>query len=333
MADSRAGTPAAAGGAPEDGPGADGSHARILRTYETAALGAEAILRRTAETGTPNLRAAVCVMQPIVESIQRREHAIIGLTAIRRRDDGTDRHSLNVGLLAVAMGHALGLQRRELTDLGVIGLLHDVGKLSVPPETLRKPGRLSPEERRILQRHPLAGACMLARTPGLTRLMCDAMEVCLLYHLNHDGSGYPALSQVRPSAATRIIAVADCFDALAGNRTYHERPPTPYQSYQYCSGQAGLRFDPGAVWALGRAVGRYPPGSLLQTQSGYTVLAVSPNPDDIDRPCCRILRHPDGTPGRPEEPIRWSPMPPQERIVRVLLPEECGVEARDLLAA
>jgi hypothetical protein len=69
------------------------------------------------------------------------------------------------------------------------------------------------------------------------------------------------------------------------------------------------------------------------TNSGFVVLVVSPNPEDLERPCCRVLRHPDGTSMTSGVPVLWSPMPPEERIARVLQPEECPIDPQALLAA
>jgi hypothetical protein len=127
--------------------------------------------------------------------------------------------------------------------------------------------------------------------------------------------------------------VADCFDAITAHRVYHKRPRSPFEGLQYLFGPARVAFDPAALWALARTVGLYPAGSVLLTESGYVVLALSPNPKDLRRPNCRVLVRPDGSLAPEEQPESWHPMPPHENVVRVLRPEEAPAGAGDLLAA
>jgi len=307
---------------------------RAKRMFWRAVLGTKKILLRARQTGRPDLRHAKRLVQPVVDSIMRHEYSIVGLTALKDHDEYTYAHCVNVSVLSVSMGQVLGLTRQALADLGVSALLHDMGKISVPAEVLQKPAALSAEEWQLMRRHPIEGVKMLIRMPGLSPLTIDAMRVCLEHHMNFDRTGYPDVSvEWGQSTLARIVAVADCFDAITAHRAYHKRPRSAFEGLQYMMGPTRVSFDPAVLWALARTVGLYPAGSVLQTESGYVVAAVSPNPNDVRRPNCRVLVRPDGTMEPEENAEMWTPMPPSEQVVRVLRPEEHTVDVGELLAA
>ena len=318
----------------ENAPQRQAERTRAKKVFWRAMLGAKKIVLRARRSGRPDLRHAKRVVQPIVDNIMKHEYSIVGLTALKDNDEYTYAHCVNVAILSVSMGQALGLPRQALADLGVAGLLHDLGKMAIPGEVLRKPGALTAEEWAQMRRHPLEGAMMIARMPGLSTVMLDAMRACLEHHLNYNRTGYPDVDLDWGQATmSRIVAMADCFDAITAHRAYERRPFTPFEALQILLGPNRVNFDPAVLWALVRAVGLYPAGTVLQTESGHVVLALSPNPDDGTRPHCRVLLRPDG--GAPDEdsPEQWEPMPGHERVLRVLLPEEVRQGTSSLLAA
>ena len=170
---------------------------RARRTYATAVRRTRRLLLRASRGGYVDIRSAQRIVHPMVDLMMVHESSIVGLTALKAHDDYTFAHCVNVAILSVGIGQTLGLNRGELADVGVAGLLHDVGKIHVPGEILRKPGKLTEEEWRAMQGHPLAGACMISRMPGVSRLMLDSMRVSLEHHLNSDGSGYPPVGEGR----------------------------------------------------------------------------------------------------------------------------------------
>jgi HD-GYP domain-containing protein (c-di-GMP phosphodiesterase class II) len=308
------------------------TRARVV--YQRALRGARSAILRTARTGKPPIRRVKRLVQPIVDSIMKSEYSIVGLTAIRQHDAHTYAHCVNVSVLAIAMGQRLGLSRNELADLGVAGLLHDIGKLTIPPEMLAKPGRFTPEEWRLMQRHPIEGLKTVARMPGLSLLTLVSMQVCLQHHVGAFGGGYPELRRpFHHATPARIVAVADCFEAMTAHRAYRGRPFTGYEALQQLLGHERGRFDPAALWALLRTIGLYPAGTIMLTMSGYMVLSLSPNSADPLRPHCRVLSRPDGTMPIEGDTALWSPMPLDEAVARVVVPEEFEFEVDRLLAA
>lgn len=133
-------------------------------------------------------------------------------------DEYTFTHSTNVCILNLAQAKAIGIDGRLLHDVGVAALLHDIGKLSVPDEILSKPGALSPEERALVQQHPVRGAHFLLATPGVPKL---AVVCSFEHHLRYDGTGYPEVSfGWTQNLCSQITAVSDYFDALRTKRSY-----------------------------------------------------------------------------------------------------------------
>ena len=261
------------------------------------------------------------------------EFSLVGLAAIKEHDEYTYAHCVNVSVVSIAIGQVLRLDRATLANLGVAALLHDIGKLAVPAEVLHKPGALSPEEWRSIQRHPLEGVKLVAQLPGLSTLMLDTMRVGFEHHLGLAGSGYPELPAPRvPGAFTRVVSVADVFDALTAHRAYRWRPFTGYEALRQLMNPGRVPYDPAVLWALVRCVGLYPAGTVLVTAAGHVALSLSPNPADPRRPFCRLLERPDGT--RLDDPAAtWEPMPPDQEVARVLSPEEWPGDVQKLLAA
>ncbi len=317
-----------------DEPGSDGERQRARRTYWRAVKGTQHLVASAAQTGRPALHLARRLVQPVVDSVLKDEYSILGLTALKDHDEYTYAHCVNVSVLSIGIGQILGFPRQALATLGVAALLHDLGKLAVPSAVLQKPGVLGPEEWVLIHRHPLEGAKMIARLPALSTLSLDSMRVALEHHVHVDRSGYPKSSgRGAPSTLARIVAVADFFDAVTSHRAYRKRPLTTYEGLRLLTGPERHRFDAAAVWGLVRTVGAYPAGTVMLTGSGHVVLSLSPNPRDPGRPHCRVLRRPDGSSPLPDSPEIWDPMPEQERVLRVLGPDELGVDVGALLAA
>jgi HD-GYP domain-containing protein (c-di-GMP phosphodiesterase class II) len=318
----------------DEKPTPQAERARARKVFWRAVHGTRKVMLRTRANGRPDLRQAKRLVQPIVDNIMKHEYSIVGLTALKDHDEYTYAHCVNVAVLSISMGQHLGLERQSLADLGVAGLLHDLGKMTIPGNVLRKPGALSPDEWVQMKRHPLEGALMIGRMPGLSSVMLDSMRASLEHHMNFNRTGYPDVEMDWGQATmSRIVALADCFDAITAHRAYHSRPRTAFEGLQILLGPNRVNFDPVVLWALVRAVGLYPAGTVLQTASGHVVLCTSPNPKDVTRPHCRVLMRPDGTTPSEEEPELWDPMPDSDFAHRVLLPEEHKVETSGLLAA
>jgi HD-GYP domain-containing protein (c-di-GMP phosphodiesterase class II) len=118
---------------------------RAKRVFWRAVLGTRKVLLRARQNGRPDLRQAKRLVQPVVDNFMRHEFSLVGMTAIKDHDEYTYAHCVNVSILSVGIGQALGLPRQVLADLGVAGLLHDIGKVAVPGDVLQ-PAALTRDE-------------------------------------------------------------------------------------------------------------------------------------------------------------------------------------------
>ncbi|HEV7846799.1 MAG TPA: HD domain-containing phosphohydrolase [Thermoleophilaceae bacterium] len=166
--------------------------------------------------------------------------------ALAEADGDTYDHSLEVAATATAVGRLLGLERTELIEVELGALLHDVGKLRVPPELLAKPGKLTPEERRVIRLHPEWGAEMVARIPGLEAVAL----IVRLHHERPDGGGYPhGITLERIPFASRIVSVCDAYGAMTKRRPYR-MPLRIGAALRELEQHAGTQFDADVVGAL-----------------------------------------------------------------------------------
>ena len=171
--------------------------------------------------------------------------------ALAEADGDTYHHSLEVAATAKVVGGRLGLARAELVEVELGALLHDVGKLRLPPHILAKPDRLSADERRLVRLHPEWGAEMVGRIPGLEAVAL----IVRLHHERPDGAGYPhGLSHERIPVASRIVSVCDAYGAMTKRRPYSE-PLDVHAALHELERHAGTQFDPDAVQALVSFVG------------------------------------------------------------------------------
>ena len=167
--------------------------------------------------------------------------AILPLAVVKGYDEYTFVHIINVGILSISLAEALGFSGQTIHDLGIAALLHDVGKMAVPPEILNKSGRFTDEEFKAMQVHPAEGARMLLRTRGVPDL---APLVAYEHHVRYDGGGYPKIpAGWKLSLASRICQIADVYDALRTDRPYRSGM-TVDKITRIMKGDAGTYFDP-----------------------------------------------------------------------------------------
>jgi HD domain len=170
------------------------------------------------EHGDLNLDAIEGIVVALAKTVEENLGAMIPMAALKSHDRYTATHITNVALLAMALAEAIELPPRQVHDVGIAALLHDVGKLEVPSEILNKPDRLSPDQLERMKRHPEDGARILLATPGVPEL---AVVVAYEHHIRFDGGGYPAVPPSwKASLASAVTQVADIYDALRTDRPY-----------------------------------------------------------------------------------------------------------------
>jgi putative nucleotidyltransferase with HDIG domain len=182
----------------------------------------------------------------VVRSLSIAMHAeqamVLPLLQLKEFDQYTTTHSMNVSVLAMAMGEFLDVGAATVRALGVAGLLHDLGKVCIPRDLLVKPGALTDSERLVIQEHPVVGARMLLENSDPMEL---AAVVAYEHHIRLDGGGYPKLHDARGAQyASRIVHICDVYDALRTTRPYRHAWESE-RAMAYIQDRAGVEFDPG----------------------------------------------------------------------------------------
>lgn len=241
---------------------------------------------------SPALKQAKRAVQGIVDSIMSDSVSLIGLTTLREFDDYTFVHSVNVCIMSIALGRRIGLSKIQLFDLGLAALMHDVGKARVPLEVLHKQEALTDAEFAVLQTHTWRGILALFSMGGGASRAWRAMTVAHEHHMRVDMSGYPkTMRETEQSLFSKIVAVADGFDAATTVRTYQPQPWTPADVLRGMRENKRLGFDQVLVKAFINLTGIYPIGTVVELDTGEIALVIAPPPENSApaRPQVRIL--------------------------------------------
>ncbi len=201
---------------------------------------------------------ALAEADAVVRSLSLAMHAeqvmVLPLLQLKEFDQYTTTHSMNVAVLAMALGEFLELGPAVVRSLGFAALLHDLGKVCIPLDILHKPGPLDAAERAVVERHPGVGAKILLESPDVIAI---ASVVAYEHHVMIDGGGYPHLPNARGAQyASRLVHVCDVYDALRTRRPYREAWGSE-QALAYIEGRAGLEFDPTIVRAFVTMIRRW----------------------------------------------------------------------------
>lgn len=210
------------------------------------------------------VKRMVKLASAIGASIERDARALINLVRLKEKDEYTYLHSVAVCALMINFARHLELDPQEVEDMGVAGLLHDVGKVAVSDAILNKPGALSKGEMHMVRSHPVAGHRLLESSPGTPAL---ALELCLRHHEKIDGTGYPGgLRGEELSLAARMGAICDVYDAVTSNRPY-KRAWTPCEALAEMKKWKG-HFDPALLDRFADSLGIYAAGTLVRLTTG-----------------------------------------------------------------
>jgi putative nucleotidyltransferase with HDIG domain len=249
-------------------------HTEALSTYKQA--------RRLTKTLLDDLRFGTVIdtdqvkstVNDCMYSILRNPDALIWMSRMRHEDEYTAEHCLNVCILAIAFGRHLGMSESEMQNLGICGLLHDVGKMRVPQDILNKPDKLTEKEFNIIKAHSIHGRNLLMSSTGLPDI---AVDVAYSHHEKVDGTGYPRkLSAAGISDFARMITIVDAYDAMTANRCYSRAKPST-EALKIIFKDRGTHFDERLALEFIKCVGLYPPGSLVELINGLIGIVLQTN--------------------------------------------------------
>ncbi len=213
-----------------------------------------------------------------VDSILRNPDASVWLTRIQAKHAETAQHSLNVSALSIVMAKSMGMRNREMEDIGICGMLHDVGKMSVSTEVLAKKGPLSEEEMAEVQKHTRYGRDILMSTKSV---MSGAADVAHSHHERVDGLGYPRrLTDDKIPVFAKIVSIAEAYDTMTNTQPYREAV-SPSDALQELYAKRGTQFDEDLVIRFIDAIGIFPPGSIVEMLNNEVGIVLSNTSDKL----------------------------------------------------
>jgi HD-GYP domain-containing protein (c-di-GMP phosphodiesterase class II) len=313
--------------------------AAAKRTYVQSVRAAEDVLGDVRMGRAVNVRKVKRAVQSIVDQVLGNEPSLMAMTTLRDFDEYTFTHSVNVCIFSVVIGQRLGLTKSQLYDLGLGALFHDVGKMRLDPDVINKVGRLTAEEWRHIQDHPADGLLALFQLQGFVDVPYRQMLIAYEHHMKVDQTGYPRSTRPRNTGLfSRIVAVADGFDAGTSVRSYQYKPWAPGDVLKEMRDNPKRGFDPLLVKALINATGVYPVGTLvvLDTHELAVVASANPDPERLHQPIVKIISDASGMP-HPEPPtVDLSEVDPatgalRRSIIKTTEAEKYGVRVSDYI--
>jgi putative nucleotidyltransferase with HDIG domain len=235
--------------------------------------------------------------------LSRNRDAMLALTLIKNFDEYTYNHSVNVSILSLAVAESLNLSEQDRVNVGVAGLLHDVGKTQLALDLIRKPGTLTVEEFEEIKKHPVEGFAILGK---MTNIQDRTRTIVREHHMRYDRTGYPRPEpEYRMNPHSQVIAVADCFDALTTMRSY-QKARTPIQALEVMRKLAGKSLDPDLVHLMERSLGLYPVGTMVRLSTMEVGIVTGNAAGGIGMPKVAILFDRAGNPLAAPQPADLS---------------------------
>jgi len=307
------------------------------RTYAQSVKLAKDVLGDVRLGRAVNARKVKRAVQGIVDQVLADEPSIITMTTLRDYDEYTFTHCVNVCIFSVVIGQRLGLERFDLYELGLGALLHDVGKMRIPHEVVAKPGGLTDDEWALIREHPTLGLLQLFQTGAYIDIPYRQMLMAYEHHMKVDGTGYPENRRERqPTLFSRIVMVADGFDAATSVRSYQHRPWGADQVLREMKENPKRGYDPLLVKALISATGVFPIGTLVILDS-YELAVVSrtnPDPALLHLPIVKVISDEMGVPIADPVELDLSAAPPDgahRSILKTTDPQKYGIRVADYL--
>ena len=325
--------PAELAPAPED---AERAKEQAKRTYQRSVAVTKEVINSVRMGRSASVKKVKRAVQAIVDQVLADESSLVGMTTLRDYDDYTFVHSVNVCIFSVSLGKKIGLSKLALYDLGLAALFHDIGKSRVPIDVLNKDGSLNEEEWRIMQAHPWLGVLTLFGLRGYGEIPYRSMIGAYEHHMKVDLTGYPkTIRPRRMSILSKIIAVADGFDAATSRRAYQTQPLEPDTVLREMWENPRRGYEPVLVKAFINLLGIYPVGTLVILDS-YELAIVhraNPNLEFVHRPIVRVISDPAGTllfPGADADLSETDEAGGFRRsIIKVTSPDKYGVRVAD----
>ena len=226
------------------------------------------------------------IVSEIVDHVFDSNLSVLNIPLMKNFDDYTYQHSVDVTILCIMIGKGMGLAKSMIVDLGIAAFLHDMGKMFVPKSILNKPSKLSADEFEVMKRHSEYGydfAREVLKQPDIIS------KTILHHHERFDGTGYPHQKKGKAiPLLSRIISVADVFDAIGAPRIY-KKAQLATEGYEYILANSGKHFDPEVVDVFKRTIAPFPVGLTVRLSDGRPAVVIRNHPSFMMRPYVRAF--------------------------------------------
>jgi HD-GYP domain-containing protein (c-di-GMP phosphodiesterase class II) len=269
---------------------------RAKKDYTCAKASVEEVAQKLKEgKGEVGVRKTVRVMQDMVTNLIEDDEVYSAISTLRVFDDYTYTHSVNVALLSMCIGRRINLSRRNLVNLGMCALFHDLGKIEIPNEILHKKEKLNDSELKLIEEHSVNSSRLMLKLKASPESKARILVPMFEHHLKYDLSGYPYTDWKKPlTLFGKIISIADKYDTLTSSRAYRKSILSPDRALGYMFDRAGKDFDPILIKVFINIMGTYPVGTLLKLDNSELALVVSsPSREFSKRPLVCILEKGD----------------------------------------
>ena len=251
----------------------------------------------SARGGAIDLTFAQPLVGDIIKSLSRNVDALVTLSLLKKTDEYTYAHSVNVTIFAVAFASFLGMPEERLHNVGLAGLLHDYGKALIPNEILTAPRSLTFQEFEIMRSHLALGIEKIKQFSSVDQ---EAIEGIAQHHEKHNGTGYPyRLSGKQIGVFGRILSLSDVYDALSSKRVYKDALP-PNKALGMMYKMRGQAWAPGYVERFIKMVGIFPVGTAVELSNEHRGIVCRSNPNFPAQPCVLVAQDPSGREIQPQ---------------------------------
>lgn len=220
-------------------------------------------------------------MEGFVNEIVTERDILTQMRLLKKKDDYTFNHSLGVSILAITLGKWLNYSKDKILDLSIAGLFHDIGKLRVPEEIVKKPSKLTIEEYETMKRHSYYGYEMLRETNEFNN---DILLGVLQHHEKTNGTGYPnGVTGDRIHEYAKIIAVCDIYHAFTSRKVYKDKD-SPLKVADYLRKESFTSLDPHITQVFLKNISKFYVGNKVLLSDGTTGTIVYIHPQDETKP-------------------------------------------------
>lgn len=227
------------------------------------------------------------LVDQLIDDVLNNRHTQVTLIDIKNMDNYTYSHCVNVAAISLVLGISLNLNTEKLKNLCTGALIHDIGKVFIPPKILQKKGKLTLDEFSVIKKHSKLGFDF---TQKLESFNSAAQLIILQHHERFDGLGYPnKLKGSEINYLSRIVSIADVYDALTSDRPY-KRAFCPNDAVEYIMCNAGTLFDFDIVNVFSKIIVPYPNGTLVKLSNGDTAIVEATIPYYPLRPIVKVIK-------------------------------------------